>query len=384
MTTLLSDNIISALGFTAEENYRKAKQGVSGLSCFTDCFDLPEPFVASIIDDVLLEQAFAALPPVRKQYTKLEKAAILSVSEALKGVSFDPADERVLFILSSTKGNVFLLDLEEKKNGYEPEQVYLWRSAELIAQYFGNTNTPLVISNACISGATALLAAQRMLQARLYDYVVVVGTDMLSRFIISGFQSFKALSQAPCKPFDIGRTGLNIGETAATLILTEKDPNDLQSGEVVLTNGAVRNDANHISGPSRTGEGAYLALKRVMNKIDLAELAFVNAHGTATPYNDEMEAIAITRASLHHTPINCLKGYFGHTLGAAGILESIIATRALREGVALRTYGFETLGVSNPLPIVTELQKVQGNRCINMLSGFGGCNAALLYTLVNG
>jgi 3-oxoacyl-[acyl-carrier-protein] synthase-1 len=205
---------------------------------------------------------------------------------------------------------------------------------------------------------------------------------MLSRFIISGFQSFKALSQCNCRPFDAQRDGLNIGEAAATIILTNKKESDLQAGDVVFSAGAIRNDANHISGPSRTGEGAYLALRSVCDGIDTGELAFINAHGTATPYNDEMEAIAITRAGLQHVPVNSLKGYFGHTLGCAGVLESVISTRSLKDGTVLKMYGFETSGVSHPLQLVAQTQATTRNRCINMLSGFGGCNAALLHTLI--
>ncbi|MDR3268221.1 MAG: beta-ketoacyl synthase [Tannerella sp.] len=382
MTTLLNDNILSALGFTTDENFRKVKQGISGLTPFAGRFDLPEPFVASAIDSQALETAFDSLPrvPEKRRYTRLEKAAIVSVAEALKGTPVDPAGDRVLFILSTTKGNVFLLDPAEN-NGYEPEQLYLWRSAELIAGYFGNRNTPLVISNACISGAGALMAAQRALRSGRYDYVVVTGADMLSRFIIAGFQSFKALSPERCKPFDANRSGLNVGETAATLIVTEKTEADMQAGDVVLSAAAVRNDANHISGPSRTGEGAYLALRHVLTGIATEELAFVNAHGTATPYNDEMEAVAITRASLQNVPVTSLKGYFGHTLGSAGVLESIMSTRALKDGVVLKTFGFETPGVTHPLRVTTCTQTTGRRRCINMLSGFGGCNAALLYTL---
>ncbi|MDR2765238.1 MAG: beta-ketoacyl synthase [Tannerella sp.] len=382
MTTLLSDNIISALGFTTDENVRKVRDGVSGLLFFDGQeTGVSEPFVASAIDGAALDSAFYTLPrATEKRYTRLEKAVILSVTNALKDLPTDPAGERVLFILSTTKGNVCLLDSTESE-GYEPEQVYLWRSAERIAGYFGNPNTPLVVSNACISGACALIAAQRALQAGRYEYVIVAGADMLSRFIIAGFQSFKALSQEACKPFDARRSGLNIGEAAATLILTEKPAEALQTGEVVLTAGAVCNDANHISGPSRTGEGAYLALKRVLAGINADELAFVNAHGTATLYNDEMEAVAIHRAALQNVPVTSLKGYFGHVLGSAGILESIVSTRALREGIVLKTRGYDTPGVSRPLRIATRTQPVKGCRCINMLSGFGGCNAALLYTL---
>lgn len=385
MTICTGDNIISSLGFTAEENYRNVKQGRTGLRLCRERFGLPEPFMVSEIDDTALNTAFAqteidyAPAATIGNYTKIEKASIVSVAGALKTAAIDPSDKRVLFIFSTTKGNVFLLD-EHERCGYEAEQIYLWRSAERIARFFGNTNPPPVVSNACISGAAAMIAAQRELRARRYDHVIVVAADMLSRFVISGFQSFKALSQEVCKPFDRNRCGLNLGEAAATLIMTERRAEEVDAGEVILTDGAIRNDANHISGPSRTGEGSYLALRYILEGIAPGEVAFVNAHGTATPYNDEMESIALTRAGLTDVPVNSLKGYFGHTLGAAGVLESVISIRALREGSVLKTHGFETLGVTHPLRVASETQTTTRRRCVKMLSGFGGCNAALLFT----
>ncbi|MDR3266343.1 MAG: beta-ketoacyl synthase [Tannerella sp.] len=380
MTALLSENIISALGFTSEENYLNVKQGVSGLKRYTEHFEIPEPFMASEIDNGRLEAAFALIaPPTNQKYTKLEKASILSVHDALKNTGINPSDKKVVFIFSSTKGNVFLLD-ETERNGYEPEQIYLWRSAELIAAFFGNKNNCLTVSNACISGLSALIIAQRALLSGRCDYAIVVGADMLSKFAITGFQSFKALSQEICKPFDVGRTGLNIGEAVATMILSRK--NEAPDCNVEFTIAAGRNDANHISGPSRTGEGSYLALKKVLENIDIEDIAFINAHGTATLYNDEMEAISLTRAGLQNVPVNSLKGYFGHTLGAAGVLESIISARALKEGTVLKTYGFETLGVSTPLNIVKQtITTDRKKHFIKLLSGFGGCNIAALYTL---
>jgi 3-oxoacyl-[acyl-carrier-protein] synthase-1 len=383
MTVLLCDNIVSALGFTAAENYRRVKEGVSGLARFEEGFGLPEPFVASAIDSEALDDAFNDLPRTGGiLYSKLEKAAIVSIAGALKGAGIDPASRRTLFILSSTKGNIFLLNPDERR-GYEPDRIHLWRSAELIAGFFGNPNTPWVISNACISGACALIAAQRALEAEECDCAVVTGADMLSRFVLSGFQSFKALSQEFCRPFDANRAGLNLGETAATIVLTRQTDDTLRGDEAILTAGAVRNDANHISGPSRTGEGAFLALQHVLQYAPADELAFINAHGTATPYNDEMEAIAITRAGAQHIPVTSLKGYFGHTLGNAGVLESIISTRALKDGTILKTNGFEQMGVAHPLCIATHNRPTSRRRCINMLSGFGGCNAAILYSLAN-
>jgi 3-oxoacyl-[acyl-carrier-protein] synthase-1 len=401
MTLLWSDNIVSALGFTTEENVRNVAQGVCGLKLFVDRYGLPEPFMASEIDDARLEGAFeavwaeesakisagrtAAAPtgqPASIHYTKPEKAAIVSVAGALRNSGIDPSGENVLFILSTTKGNIFLLD-EKEQEGYEPDRLYLWRSAGLIARFFGNPNPPEVLSNACVSGASAILEAQRILRSGRYESVVVTGVDVLSKFVVAGFQSFKALSPDVCRPFDAHRAGLNLGEAAATLVLTERSEEFLRSGDRILTAGVTRNDANHISGPSRTGEGAYLALRRVMEHAgvtDASEIAFVNGHGTATPYNDEMESIALTRAGLQGVPVNSLKGYFGHTLGAAGVLESILSTRALQDGVIFKTGGFETLGVTNPLDVVQEMRTTNKRHCLKMLSGFGGCNVAVLFT----
>ena len=403
MTILLSDNVISSLGFTTEENYRNVKQGVCGLTFFDNRYELPEPFMASEIDEAMLEKAFLKISDdysgllekrnideekrndfldtrKRAKYSKLEKAAIVSIAEALKGTAIDTTDDNnVLFILSTTKGNVFLLD-ENEKDGYQQEQLYLWHSAKLISEFFGNSNSTFVVSNACISGASALITAQRELQSRRCQYAIVTGIDVLSKFIITGFQSFKALSQEVCKPFDANRAGLNIGEAVATMILTERPAGMCNSGDIEFTAGAMRNDANHISGPSRTGDGAYLALHFVLSGIDPEEIAFVCAHGTATPYNDEMESVALTRAELKDRPVYSLKGYFGHTLGAAGVLESVISVWALKEGTILKTLGCDTPDVVYPLDVVMENRNTTKRRCIKMLSGFGGCNAALLFT----
>ena len=157
------------------------------------------------------------------------------------------------------------------------------------------------------------------------------GSDVQSRFIISGFQSFKALSDEACRPFDKDRRGLNLGEAAATIIFKDEVPGP---DDWCIVSGAVRNDANHISGPSRTGEGSFRALKAALGDFDPGLLAMVSVHGTSTPYNDEMEAIAIARAGLDKVPVSCLKGVFGHTMGAAGILETILSMASVDDGTA--------------------------------------------------
>ena len=405
------DNIISSLGFTTEENFSAVKNGISGLKQYdAGTFDLPEAFVASLIDKERLNDEFNShckFPTTKDadfsrndNYTNFEKAAILSICNANEEPQIDLSSEKVLFILSTTKGNVDSLALPKKDDHYplsygegQGERCYLWRSAELITGFFKNPNTPLVVSNACISGAAAQIVAMRELDSGNYDYVVVAGVDFLSKFIISGFQSFKALSSEICRPFDKNRCGLNLGEAAATIIFSRdarlsdarQEAQDTRYKTIFsLVDGVIRNDANHISAPSRTGEGSYRALKYILSNSlasnSLASnLSFISAHGTATPYNDAMEVNAIVRAGLEYVPVNSLKAFFGHTLGAAGALESIISMKALEENISLKSMNFDEYDFENQINISRENQYSDKKYFIKMLSGFGGVNAALLF-----
>ena len=424
---IIGTNIISSLGFTTEENFNAVKQGVSGVKHYdANRFDLPEAFMASLIDKERVNNEFLKISS-KNIYTDLEKTAILSVLSANKKAQIDLSNEKTIFILSTTKGNVEFLDMRQldvrqldvrqldvrcgiqknlkisksqiSKSQISKSQIYLWHTAELIANFFKNPNTPIVVSNACISGAAAQIVAMRELQSGNYDYAVVVGVDFLSKFIISGFQSFKALSPELCRPFDKDRCGLNLGEAAATLIMNNEQL--IMNNGVRLVAGAVRNDATHISAPSRTGEGCYRTLNHILNnpKSQIpnpksqnlkSQIAFINAHGTATPYNDAMEMNAIIRAGLENVPVNALKSYFGHTLGAAGVVETIISMQALSEGMVLKTLGFEEseqLIMGNEQLTINVCKKnmeTDKKYFIKMMSGFGGVNAALLFTTTKG
>ena len=374
MIVKVSDNIISPLGMTTAENYVAVKAGRSELRRHDGLWQLPEPFTASLMDREVVNETATDLH-IDDRYTFFEKMIILSAAKALKQTDIDPTSDSVLFILSTTKGNVFLLD--KRETGFPAERVLLGLAAKQMTDFFHNPNTPIVVSNACISGVCAQIQAMRELESGRFEYVVTVGADVQSAFIVSGFQSFKALSVDPCKPFDANRTGLNLGDAAATIIYTRKD--EVNKNDWVACRGAIRNDANHISGPSRTGEGSYRALKVALGEMSPDKIAFINAHGTATLYNDEMESFAIERAGLSKVPVNGLKGYYGHTMGAAGILETILSMRAIDDHNILATKGYETIGVTHPLVLSNQNQSTDKRAFIKLLSGFGGCNAALLF-----
>ena len=357
--------VVTPVGDTPEAVFLAVRAGRSALQLYPA---QPEPYMASLLS----REGFNGL-------SFFEHIAIEAARKAVAQAGLDPSGPRVGMVLSTIKGNVEQIDSED---------VSLAAAATRIAAKLGVTSKPVVVSNACISGLAALIQGMRMLRSGAYDHVVVVGAEVQSRFIVTGFQSLKALSLQPCRPFDAARDGLNLGEAAAAMVLSGEMPG--RAGHDVmadsdrpspweLVDGAVRNDANHISGPSRTGEGSYNALNYLLPLVNREKLAFVNVHGTATRYNDEMEAIALDRAGLLDVPVNALKGVFGHTMGAAGILESIVSMLACDAGIVLPTQGFSELGVSRAVRVSAQERPTQGTEFIKLLSGFGGVNGALLF-----
>ena len=361
------------MGWDTRENLDSVLQGRGGIAICNDRSLSPEDLPVALLDWDELGKRFLGICGKEnpKHYTRFEKAGILSVYEALKNSSADPADPECTLILSTTKGNVELLD---HPDGFDKGRLHLWKSAQVIADFFGIKNTPVVVSNACVSGVAAMLIGRQMISSGPCKYAIVLGVDLLSRFIVSGFQSFLSLSKQACRPFDSERDGLSLGEAAACVILSRL------SGGVELLSGSNSNDANHISGPSRTGEGLLLAIRSTLGGQEIPKL--ISAHGTATPYNDEMESIAINRAGLSEVPLNSLKGYFGHTLGAAGIVESIINLEAMKQGLFPATRGFSTLGVSRKINVSNETRTGNPDTLLKIASGFGGCNAAALFKLL--
>lgn len=365
------DYILSPLGEGTLANYEAVLRGESRLQRHQGMFGLPEHFTGSVFDRSFLEDMTAAR---NGQYTPFESLCIETVERGCRAMHIRPDSEDTIFIISSTKGNVDLL-----MDNPEDERYFLGTSARKISEYFGNRNRPMVVSNACISGVCAQIAGTTLLESGRYRRAVICGADLLSRFIVSGFQSFKALSGEPCKPFDAGRTGLNLGEAAAMMIMERTD--NAGGDEWICMASSNHNDANHISGPSRTGEGSYRVLSDLLRVIPADRIAFVNLHGTATNYNDEMESIAMSRAGLENVPANGLKGFYGHTLGAAGLLETILSMRAVENGTVLSTRGFSTLGTSRPLDVSPEARATDKRAFIKILSGFGGSNAGICWQM---
>lgn len=366
---IAADNIVSPLGNTTLSNMEQLENGASGIAQHHNTNISSTPFFASLFN----EDEYKA----DQTHTKFENLLIASVQQALINCPINLQDENTILIISSTKGNISLLETEPERWDLK-ERIAMHTSAKLVAKYFGFKSTPIVISNACISGIMAILTGLRMIQDGHKENAVIVGADVITKFVLSGFQSFQAVSAEPCKPFDADRTGITLGEGAATIILTA---NAKYSTGVKVLAGAVSNDANHISAPSRTGEELCQSINSSLIDAGLTatDIDFISAHGTATLYNDEMEAKALALADLSNVPTNSLKGHYGHTLGAAGLIESVISIQSLKKNIILPTPGYEKLGVSSAINVTRQSISSPLTNVLKTASGFGGCNGAVIF-----
>ncbi|WP_179348902.1 beta-ketoacyl synthase N-terminal-like domain-containing protein [Winogradskyella pacifica] len=366
---ITANTIISPLGFDSEANVSAIAKEESGITLHNNIST--SPCYASIIDHKKLDDAFSKIGDP-KIYTKLEKMMILSLQDTISQAAFSISDKTAL-IIATTKGNIDALN-----NNFEPERAYLPALGNKIKEFFGFKTEPIIISNACVSGILAIAVAKRFLQNDYYDNAFVVGGDIVSEFTLSGFQSFQAISKKPCQPFSKHRTGISIGDAAASVAITTDTS---ESEAIQIIGDGSCNDANHISGPSRTGEGLYLSIISALKEANIKpeSIDYISAHGTATAFNDEMEAIAFNRAKLEKTPLNSLKGYYGHTLGASGLLEAIVGIHSLKNNMLYKSLGMDELGVTMPLNIIENTTKKELKTFIKTASGFGGCNTAVIF-----
>lgn len=372
---LTYNNIISSLGFTTGKNIENISKGNSGIKMVNDKYLSQMSFYSSLVDDDQLDSAFRKFEK-ENDFTRLEKMMLLSLHDVIEQSNVKINDKTGL-ILSTTKGNVDVLNANSE---FPKERAYLAELGKQVQEFFGFKNEPIVLSNACVSGILAVSVAKRLIQSNMYDNVFIVSGDIVSEFIVSGFKSFQAISDNPCKPFSKNRTGINIGEAAASALVTSQKENLSKDAVQILGDGSC-NDANHISGPSRTGEGLYRSIKSAFKeaKIEINSIDYISAHGTATNYNDEMEAIAFNRMQLEKVPVNSLKGYYGHTLGASGLLEAIVGMQSLHNNTLYSSHGFEELGVSQSINIIKETTTKPLTTFLKTASGFGGCNTAVIF-----
>ncbi len=251
--------------------------------------------------------------------------------------------------------------------------------ADFVQQYFGLAGPAVVVSSACSSSAKVFASASRMLDAGLIDAAVVGGVDSLCLTTLYGFNSLGLVSSQPCRPFDVARNGISIGE-AAGFALLERVPDHLDSDAVLLMGLGESSDAHHMSSPHPEGLGARLAMQDALKtaRLAAADIDYINLHGTATQNNDAAEALAVAAVFGSATPCSSTKGATGHTLGAAGGIETVICALALQHG--LLPGGVNTTQIDPALALNYLLDNRQQlvKRILSNSFGFGGTNCSVV------
>ncbi|MBQ0769885.1 MAG: beta-ketoacyl-[acyl-carrier-protein] synthase family protein [Bizionia sp.] len=258
-------------------------------------------------------------------------------------------------------------------------------STQKIADALGITGFVTTISTACSSAANAIMLGARLIKAGILDRVIVGGVDPLSKFTINGFKTLMILSDSDCRPFDADRTGLNLGEAAAYLVLESQDIIDKEDKKVLayLSGYGNANDAFHQTASSENGDGAFLAMQKAlkMAQLDPDEINYINAHGTATANNDLSESVAIKRVFGNSVPdFSSTKAFTGHTLAAAGAIEAVYSVLALQENVVFPNLSFKTPIATTLLHPVTTVKRKDIQNVLSNSFGFGGNCSTLIFS----
>lgn len=251
----------------------------------------------------------------------------------------------------------------------------IFSAADFVRLGLGLEGPTLAISTACSSSAKVFASARRAMAAGYCDATVVGGVDSLCLTTLYGFNSLQLVSSEPCRPADVGRNGISIGEAAGFALL---EPG---AGELALLGYGESSDAFHMSAPDPKGRGARAAMQAALSRAGLAphEIDYINLHGTATPANDLAEDRAVCEIFGADVPLSSTKGWTGHALGAAGILEAVITLICIEEGMLPRSLNTRTKDPAIAGNVLLETRRARVRRALSNSFGFGGSNCSLVF-----
>lgn len=297
-------------------------------------------------------------------------------SAARDGIIIDPKGLGIVFATTTSAmllGEAAIAEHLADRVPEHPED-FLWshlahQPAEAVAHHLGATGPRLVVSTACTSGTVAFGVGADLLRAGRCERVLVIGADALCRTTLFGFRSLGAHTRTVCRPFDVDRDGMAIGEGAAFALLAPGE------GEIMLWGCASRTDAHHLTAPEPGGRGLQRAITAALRGREPGEIDHVNAHATGTPTNDAVEALALAVAA-PNAWTSATKGATGHTLGAAGVVEAVLLAESMRRGVVPASAGCRTAVPGVSVAASARLRPQRLGLSVNL--AFGGHNAALI------
>jgi 3-oxoacyl-(acyl-carrier-protein) synthase len=386
--------VVSAIGNSVPENHEALKAATCGLEYKLDLFPSKYagllPFGQTPINNEDLQKTLQVTEP---GVTRTSLLALYALNEALADCklsseeiqSFDTA-----LIGANTVGGMCLTDelyndANAKTDGSDYLGSYDCASVNLFLQKHFKINGIInTINTACSSSANAIMYGAMLMKNGYAKRAIVGGTDSLAKFTINGFNALHILSDEICTPFDEGRKGLNLGEGAAWLILEKEE--DIKDRKIYaeLTGFSNANDAYHPSSLSDEGDGPFLAMQGALNLANLTsdKIDFINAHGTGTENNDQVESRAMIR--LFETPpaFASTKGNIGHTLGASGAIEAVYSILSLMHQEVYANLHFKNQIAATGLTPVLEYKKMPVNHVMSNSFGFGGNCSSLIFSKV--
>lgn len=369
----------------------------AGLLAGRSCLEPSKGFYPGFAGTVAEVRRLAPLEELKGfRPSRTDQLAVLAARDALQSAGMDRAAAENGAIMASTVAGLTEIEPAIVK---DPAAWYrnggLARAAsypvahvvDAVGEYLGLTGPRCAVTVACASGAISIGLAANMLLDGEAEAMLAGGSDALCAFTLSGFNSLQALDACPCRPFDQGRGGLNLGEGAAVLVLETLDRAARRHAEVFaeLKGWAMSNDAFHPTAPHSEGRGLAACMVSAMDMAGVTgdEIGYVNAHGTGTPLNDVAEVKAYEsafRSRSRPIPVSSTKSYFGHCLGAAGALEAAVTICGIRRGAV-----FPTLRLSKPIEspaidwLTDGLRRCPLPLAMTVSAGFGGSNAALIF-----
>lgn len=381
--------VVSALGAGVDVNLAAMRAGRSGIA--------PCPAMLRTGNKLPVGE-FAATDeelhrmlhiPTRRQLSRTALLGILAVREAMADAGI-PKGRRVGLVSATSVGGMdrtenffreFMID-ESRGRLRDVRMHDCAASTEAIARYCGIEGYRTTLSTACSSAANAIMAAARLVRHGIVDCAVAGGADALSAFTLNGFKSLMILDEKPCRPFDESRAGLNLGEGAGYVVLMREE--DAADPYCTLAGYANRNDAYHQTASSPDGTGAYLAMSDAlaMAGVEPSFVDYVQVHGTGTSNNDASEGAAMRRLFGEKIPaFSSTKAFTGHTLAAAGGIETVFSAAAVRHGIVYPNLNFETPidGGAGLVP-VRAFEEGRDIKCVLSNSfGFGGNCSSLVF-----
>jgi 3-oxoacyl-[acyl-carrier-protein] synthase II len=292
-----------------------------------------------------------------------------------------PADARLM--LATIKGEIDLLEKYYLHGTGDVSSCNLGHLLKKVVALTGVEDRGIIVSAACASSTAAVARAAAMIQDGLCDCVMVVACDSVTEFLFSGFSALMALDKFAARPFDRNRSGLTIGEAAAFALIMSEERAKREKREIMgrIMGWGLSDDADHMTRPSSDSAGRALAIKKALELAGTGQggIGLISAHGTGTIYNDSMEIKAFNTIFDNIIPVYSIKGAIGHTMGAAGLVEMIIAIRALREGTVPPTVNLKDCEEGAEGWVSSAPRRLdKGKMSIITNAGFGGINAALI------